>query len=426
MPTGADQQFTPPPRVTAKERRYLWGASGLFFAMLLLMFFTGLFFNIRADHAFIAGFYYISEVIAACAAGIIASTITGFFKLEIEKKIGTTGRIAVQACGGFAVFLVVIYLGPRQKMQDLSSLLFSHLISDCKSSLISTRISSQSRAVCIELTRAFPSRAEVWMLLGRLEHMRDSSEGDQIAVTHFAHAIDLLGLKDPTTNYETYYSSSSKRDRIDVSELLRHYSYARGNVLIKSRQLGRLTEADYENELSKIEWIVRNAMAAAGADADADFISDAHDILGKLYFYRHFQIGGVVGKRGLDDAKNHFQQIINLPYGCNVWPKYHYFLVSAVIAEASKLDPCTNQQLVGQFGDLVLETGRCATMSGLDSGFWSNYKFILTGMFRNEREELYEITSKLGSKQFGGSAVAAFARCDIPIRKSMSQLLDRL
>jgi hypothetical protein len=424
MINHTNEQMAPPPKLTARERRYLWSASAAFLLMLLLLFFTGLFFEFRPDNALMAGFYYVSEVIAACAAGIIASTITGFFKLEIEKQIGATGRITLQACGGFAVFLVVLYLGPRQKMQDLSSILFSHLISDCKLALTSTKISSQSRATCVELTHSFPSRAEVWKLLGRLDHMRDL-HGSQSAVSNFEHAIDLLGLKDPaTTDYGGRFSNLSKLDKIEISELLRLYAYARGNLLVSSRQSGKRSDADYDNELANIERIVQNAIAVTGAHADDDFVSDTHDILGKLYFYRHYQIGDD-GKQWLRKAKDQFAQIVDLPNGCNLWPKYHYFLVSAILADENASDSC-NSEIADLFKNFVLEIRRCATMTGLDPDFWSSSKFILTSMLSNDRDELYEITSKLGSRQFGGATVETFAHCNASAVNSMTQLLNRL
>ncbi|SDE72017.1 hypothetical protein SAMN05216337_103317 [Bradyrhizobium brasilense] len=424
-PTNIDNAALPPERLTPLERRWLWGASGLFLLILLMLFFTGLFTNIRSDHPFVAGFYYISEVIAACSAGIIASTITGFFKIELDKKIGSSGRALVQASGGFAVFLLVMYLGPRQKMQDLSSLVFSHLISDCKSALTSTSVSSQSRALCVQLTETFPSRPEVWELLGRLDHIRSSHQGAQSAVANFAQAIERWALPPPTTDYGRRYSDLSKRDSIEVSELLRLYAYARGDVLVSMRQSDHLSDADYELELTRIVTIVQNAVAIAGDNADPDFISDTHDILGKLYFYRHYQLRDN-SVDWLVKAKNEFRQIVDLPDGCNVWPRYHFFLVSTAVAAASSTEPCT-ADLDTAFKDFVGEIGRCAVIPGLDSNFWTAFKFLISGVFLyNDREETAEITAKLGSRQYGGPAVAAFAHCNPQAVTAIRQLLSRL
>jgi hypothetical protein len=394
--------------------------------LLLTLFFVGLFFTIRADHPFMAGFYHVSEVIIAIAAGIIASTITGFFKLEIDQKIGTQGRFVIQACGGFAVFVLVMYLSPRQKMHDLSSLVFSHLISDCKSALGSTTISSQSRAVCVELTHAFPSRAEAWELLGRLDHMRSSRDSAQSAMTSFAKAIAVWGLREPTIAYGDAYSGLSNQDRIDVSELLRHYAYARGTVLVGDGRAAQRAATDYDRELTNIVQIVNNALKIAGPDPDSDFVVDMHDIRGKLYYYRHFQVGDDGESSWLGKARREFEAIADAPDGCNVWPRYHVFLAATVLAEASAQGPC-HPELTALLDALMAETKRCAVLQGLESNFWTNYKFVITGMFvYDDRDEAFELTSELGSHQFGGSSVMAFAKCNATAIASMTQLLGRL
>ena len=118
--------------LTRRERFWIWSSSAAVLLSLLALVFVALVFNVRTDNPFFLIFVYLLEIIAGISAGILSGTVIGFLKIEIERRVSRGTRIFIQGTGGFAVFLLVMIMSPRQQMANIADRIFFAQLADCR------------------------------------------------------------------------------------------------------------------------------------------------------------------------------------------------------------------------------------------------------------------------------------------------------
>jgi len=394
------------PRLSRIERKVIWTSAGIFLATLLFLFFLGLFLPIEINHPFLPGFYYISEVIAAIAAGVLASTICGFFKIEFERTIGKSGRFFVQASGGFAVFLTVMWMGPKQQMTDISDLIFSNLIRECEQAVTNSQVNLNAKSLCNEVAKKYPNRPEPWRYLAMWHHRNASGLNDfSKAANFYKKSLELYGIVDRNFNYlENAHNKLNRRQEIRVSEVLIKYGGANADYeLYRFSKATNQEKAEHQLQkgLLKSEKAPKLALQLANKETDAYLIGAAYDLLGKIELYRYFLFLPNDSKL-INSVKYYDKALINNTY-FSIYLTYHKLFAVSILNSAKTIGRNEKNEEENLLSNLVAAWHKDMVHPN-NIGTMAATQLFFREMFGGSRNELYTVTLPFGSKKFGGDA----------------------
>ena len=182
--------------MTRWERRSLWISSTLILLSLLALVYAAMVSEVRTTSQFLFVFVYLLEIIAGLCAGVLAGTIVGFFKVRLEQRVSTGGRVFIQATGGFAVFLIVMLMSPREQMSKVADLIYETQLAECHNAVNSTEPSADAEARCKAVIEAYPNKPYPLFLLGRFKHRTSSLRPENLATArdYLTRALDLYRI----------------------------------------------------------------------------------------------------------------------------------------------------------------------------------------------------------------------------------------
>lgn len=394
-------------QLTLGERRVIWASSALLLAILVGLFFAGLFLNVRADSPMLPGFYWIANVVAATAAGVLASTITGFFKVYLTRRFGSKGKYVVQATGGFAVFLIVMWSNPRSQMFDLADRVFSSAILSCRQALSDPQTFPNGRALCEEVARQFPNRPEPLRYLGTWTHRNDPTvDGFQHAAEYYSKALFLYGVDLTCKKEPCVRADVDAYEKIELAEALLGFAFSNADWALSSFGSGHSNADNLRSDLLQSTRAFDIAIVVGNDSADPIFLAKAYDGLGKISLYSFFILGGGSGE--IAQAISLYQKAINLKTRYGFFLRYHKFL--ALLIEHSGLsenDIGAQEEERIAFEDFINDWD-----SYIDNQYNVKFEPQIKRMFRqmvaNSRNEEYVITRPFGSTLFGGDGFRSF------------------
>jgi hypothetical protein len=419
-----DVERTPTPeemqRLTQGERRAIWISAALFLACLFAFFAAAAFLgnNVEDRNPFLPFVYYLTEVIAATAAGVLASTISGFFKIELERVLKHKGRLFVQATGGFAVFLIVMIASPRHQMGQLAELLFASQLQSCTQGLPDIRAHPDAEQQCLGLTEEYPLRPEPWRYLAQYTH-RQATQTSQFALAaqQYEKALHLYRAKER----EGYWLFPKQSVPPIAVEALRGFGAANADATLHAYgdriRAGGPTDSPSdcqrnhalsEHERSELDRSESALKAVLSYTAEDEILNRtaAYDALGKIALYRYYLDGGKQAQ--LDEASGDFEKALEIPSEFRFFHRYHQLIAaleSTPMPNAST--EVTRAAEVVIFRDL-LENYPTAISSPANAQFAQSVATMLRQMAANVRPEAFEITVPFGSRCFGGPAFSRF------------------
>ena len=178
------------------ERYCLWISAGLILCSLLALVFVALVYDVKTTSPLFVVFVFMLEIVAGMCAGILAGTIVGFFKVELEAYVGPKSRMLIQATGGFAVFLVVMSMSPRDQMSRIADTIFHAQLADCRNATSSAEPGADAEGLCQAVISSYPNRPEPLALLGRYTHRNSSLHPNNLikARDYLQRAWNLYGI----------------------------------------------------------------------------------------------------------------------------------------------------------------------------------------------------------------------------------------
>lgn len=408
--------------LTRVERRVIWISSALLLLILVCLFFFGLFLDVRIDNPFLPGFYWIANVVAASAAGILASTISGFFKLKLERKFGRKGRFFLQATGGFAVFVIVIIINPRSQMFQLADTLFANLIQDCKQSISDPQSYPNGRALCEKVAQQYPNRPEPWRYLGTWTHRnKPTVQGFGEAAGYYEKSVNLYGYHTGSRDLHSPMTDLSDYDRIGMSEALLGYAFSNADHALSEYGTVTHEESLLASNLENSDLAFDYALTLAGDQADPILKAKALDGRGKIDLYRFCILDA--GEASLKAALNYYDEAINLNTRYSMFLKYHKFITILLLngyeGQSSQIQ---DEQETSSF-DSFLSDWDIYMDNQYNAKYEPRIKEMMRQILDNRREELYVITRPFGSKKYGGSEFSAFLARHPDMKQRLADLV---
>jgi hypothetical protein len=419
--TAAEETVT----LTSDEKRRIWISAAVALAVLLVLFFVGLFVGsgVRTDSVFLPGFYWIANVIAAVASGMLASTISGFLVVKFEgtrKTAGKNVRYLIQGTGGFGVTLLVFWANPQSKMFTLADTLFLSLVSDCEQAarVGDGGLRSNARESCIRLISLYPYRPEPYSFLARWTNL-NKDDGSGEASYLFRKAVKLYGL-DPIVQGSVKKVSLSPVQLVRLSQDMSSFSFATGDYWLTTYSRGGLSLNRVLlgfDEVVEASFILSDELL--NSDSDPNIWARAFDVRGKSYLYEFFLKGGQSIEL-LKKAATTFDTALTKVPDHPLVLEYHRFVVQVLLFshfEPTERERTANafRQVLGNwdsyFGTREFQVDRAA------------FKQFFSQVVKNERPEPWRVTSIFGSKKFGGAEIRDFIIGDPPL---LAKLNDRI
>ena len=159
--------------------------------------------NIRTSHPFFRLFTCVLEIIGATSAAIEVGGVVGRFKNALEKRFSKNCRLLIQVTVGFTVFIVVMFMSPRQQMDKVADAFFDAQFANCRSATRAEPPDPDAEGRCLALIERYPNRPEPLELLGHFIHNKSPFNTTSLtkAREYLQRAFDLYDIKpDQPTN----------------------------------------------------------------------------------------------------------------------------------------------------------------------------------------------------------------------------------
>ena len=395
-----------PPRLTRRDRYFLWISSALILCSLLALVFVALVFDVTTTSPLFVVFVYMLEIVAGMCAGILAGTIVGFFKVEIEAYVEPTSRVLIQATGGFAVFLVVMLMSPREQMEKVADTIFDAQLADCRNATSSAEPGADAEGLCQAVISRYPNRPEPLALLGRYTHRNSSLHPDNLikARNYLQRAWNLYGIPlDATVELlaEDYsdYQLSVLRDvvygaAVTVADAdLRAYGIGKGSKQAAVQSL--------DKSLAFLQLAERLGRSGGGSS----FRIRVGAVMGVVRIYSAY-LGGMLDCAALGHAQSRFEETIAIDPANSQFQHYNVFVVAthrsyhfndekALVVAKKAL-----QEFIAALPNL-LEDRKHASFEGR-IGNW------LAGVVKNTRDDPFVVTRPIGGKRIAGESMKRF------------------
>lgn len=416
--------ITGQPKLTRNEKRAVWISGAAALVTLLGLFFGGLFVGFSIDNPFLPGFYWIANVIAAISTGTLASTMSGFLLVKYEHKMGRRGRLLIEGTGGFAVFLLVIWVNPQDKMFKAADAVFSELLSDCRAAAAigDSGLNSNARESCIRLIKMYPLRPEPYWILGRWAHAKQAN-GFESAAALFRQALERYGIQaNPITPASSDKLALSDARTPRVSNVLSHFNFAWGDYLLTAysrNEIPLVKVLDGFHEIIDASYVMTDKLL--NENSDPDIWDRAYDARAKVYLYTFF-LEGRKDTGYLTRALSAYEAALEKEKKFPLLLQYHKF-VCLVLLEAQ------NAQHQEKASEMVRE------MLHSWSAFFSEkeiqnerqvFKELFIEAMANSREEPWRLTRAFGSVKFGGEEIRAFFLREPLLRAQLNDKVGQL
>ena len=394
------------PRLTRKERKVIWICAALALVALAALFTLAMVGKFQIDERFLLGFYWIANVIAATAAGILTSIVSGFLVVSFKKDIGKNARLVIEGTGGFAVFLLVMWSNPQNQMSKLADTVFLSLLSECEQAahVGNEGRNSNARESCRRLIASYPRRPEPYSYLARSIHIYDRDSAGTSAQL-YEKAISLYGLPLSSLDAQTVkHIVLTPIQSIHLMQDLSSYGFAKGDYLLTAYSRHEISRRDVLGGFDGI--IYSSRLLSDGLltmDSDSKIWARTFDIRGKLALYGYF-LDSAKNVKYLREAVMAYEAAIQREKDYPLMLQYHKF-VGLVLLESNNLK-----------GDESAVSVLQKILDGWSAHFRAQwvypergvYKEFFSRIVRNDRQEPWVVTEPFGSVEMAGSEIKAF------------------
>ena len=399
-----------------RQRLWIWISSALVLLSLLVLVFIALIFEVRTTNEFFLLFIYLLEVITATSTGILAGATIGSFKITLEEKLSTNQRVMVQAAGGFAVFLVVIFISPRQQMFNVADAIFSTQIVNCRLAVQDQTPAAES--LCRAVAELYPGRPEPLNLLALLKHRTAPLRAADLAEA-YEYSLDALKLYGIESDQPADELAADLSDDLSPSQL----SMLRDAVYFAAvfgadaglRAYGYEKTGTREKAISSLKDATRFltlAQELGRLGAGAEYRIRTAAALGVVQLYEAYLIKRPYREQDeievgvFKDAERIFREAIAIDPNRGAWQNYNIFVVTAHRAYAFS-DPSAKlaaKQALTQF--IKILPGRLQNRS--NAAYRDPIKLWLKGIINNERKDPFLVTRPIGGQMIAGKSMAHF------------------
>lgn len=392
--------------MTPWERRATWISSAFILLSLLALTYAAMVSEVRPDTRFLVLFVYLIEIISGICAGILAGTIVGFFKVRLEQRFSKTGQMAVQAAGGFAVFLVVMIMSPREQMSKVADVIFQAQLSECQSAADSIDPSADAEGRCNAVIAAYPNRPEPLFLLGRFLHGTSSLRPENLADArdYLVQALNMYKI-DPEDTADTLSATLSEFQLSVFREVVYGAAVSIADAGLRAYGVGKGSRDDALSDLEKADQLLALAHDLGERGAGTDYRKRVIAIKGVSLIYSAY-IREQLGPEILKSAEEIFRNAIKLDPDGSYFQHYNIFVVSShrsyAFDDSSALP--TALEAISKFVEALpneLENPKNAIFEGRIENW-------LTKITDNTRKDPFVITRPIGGVLIAGESMARF------------------
>ena len=392
--------------MTRWERRSLWISSILILLSLLALVYAAMVSEVRTSSPFFLVFVYLLEIIAGICAGILAGTIVGFFKVRLEQRISTGGRVFIQATGGFAVFLIVMIMSPREQMSRVADLVYEGQLAECRSAVNSTEPSADAEARCKAVIEAFPNKPEPLFLLGRFKHRTSSLRPENLVIArdYLTHALDLYRIG-PDDSARTISRGLSDFHLSVFRDVLYAAAVSTADADLRAFGLADGSPEAALAALEKADRLLKLADELGRLGAGAGYRRRVIGVMG-VSLIHEAHLRDALDSETLKRAERIFRDAIEIDPKDSYFQQYNLFVVTAhrayAFEEPSALP--TAKDAITRFVEALpheLENRENASFEGRITRW-------LTGIVDNTRDDPFMVTRPMGGKAIAGESIARF------------------
>ena len=383
--------------ISKKDRTRIIWASFVLITFLILLFVGIVVLGLDFTGAVGTQIIFMSNVAVAISAAVIASSLTGFLDVVVERKFGNSGKVAIRAAGGFAVFAIIMWMSPSNTMKSIEESLFAQASQKC-SSAVEGNSGADGLEWCEQLVDRYPDRPEPHRLLARYWHQRAVTEDDfQKARDGFASALAVLNFDPNRIDQAVAIESSNLRP--ELLENMRRY--AASNADLALTVFANSSDADLTSEHLE--------RSLAVADHFLDYYLEFSGEDGAVY-YKTLE-GRILFYLALIDPESPDLQLLQRSYNAfsYVHPNGRRFFqrdLEAIVVLSVMYTEEENREEIFDVDRRGLRSMGTSwghlknTRRSVDST--ARFREIVGSMRLNEREEKYRVTLLIGSQRFGG------------------------
>lgn len=387
--------------ISRKDRtRIIWAS--FFLITFLILLFVGIVI-LGLDFAGPVGtqIIFMANVAVAISAAVIASSLTGFLDVVVERNFGKKGKVAIRAAGGFAVFAIIMWMSPSNTMKSIEESLFAQASQKC-SSAVEGNSGADGLDWCEDLVDRYPDRPEPHRLLARYWHQRAVTEDDfRKARDGFASALAVFSI-DPN-RIDQAATLESPASRPELIENMRRYAASNADLALTSFARSCDTELAYEQlerSLAVVDHFVENYLEVSGEDGAVYYKT----LEGRILFYL-----------AMIDPEEPNLQLLQRSYRAfsYVHPDGRRFFqrdLEAIVVLSVLYTEVESREEILMLVDESIASMRTSwghlknTRRSADST--ARFREIVGSMRLNEREEKYRVTLLIGSQRYGGEEFA--------------------
>jgi len=251
------------------QKRLTWACLALLVALILLTTII-LALGLEDTGPYAGQLIFLLNVTVAISAGVIASSITGFFELFFRKRLGRYGEFSLRAAGGFAVFVLVMYMSPSNQIEKFDAK-YARSLSACEAAVLDS--AGDAESLCKTLAKAYPHEAQPRKLLARYWHINQNGAEDLLRARNgYREALELLNINIDTLSRTSSAFGDEQGQAADWGEILRRAISSSADHALAVWQEGGTTEQarrSLDALLGPLAFLDRHYTPQAGVIAEA-------------------------------------------------------------------------------------------------------------------------------------------------------------
>ncbi len=387
-----------------KERKLLVISAIIFIVILLALFTAGIYFGDGNKSPFLQPFFQLANVIAAVSAGIMTSNLSGFLDVDLEAKFGKKRKALIRAGGGFAVFVLVLTLNPRNVMFDAAEKVYAVRHSECVQATGATPNARNGLQVCEVLVKDYPNRPEAHAALALYHGRKDRTESGYVkSLTSYREALRLYGISEPEEKeqYNALDDSSSVKNNA-VETALRYATITAEKALLlrfKTNPVVEIADLEFSSFFNTLDAIETNISDGT----DTQLTAVIKDLRAKMMLYESFSRTQGIDNTTIQKVAHIYENIANMELPIGFVPSVNWLVMQT----------CNDYQNDGSWTEKTTESfenmlTKWQTVVQHDIANIAFFKDHMKELIGNKRKEPYSVILMLGSNNICGSGMQKY------------------
>jgi len=402
----------------SKERKLLVISAILFFIILLTLFTAGIYFGEGNKSPFLQPFFQLANVIAAVSAGIMTSNLSGFLNVDLEAAFGKKGKAIVKAGGGFAVFVLVLALNPRNVMFDAAEKFYAVRHAECVQATGTAPNARNGLQVCEELARDYPNRPEAHAALALYHGRKDRTKSGFVkSLASYREALRLYGVKEPLNKdqFKCLVECSSVKNSV-IETALRYATITAENALFLRYKTNPAIDIDNQ-VFDSINTMIDGIEGTFTSDTDTQLTAATNDLRAKVMLYEDYSKLEYIDNQTIQYVANIYENIAGLELPIGFVPSVNW-LVTQTCNDYSNENSWT-EKTNASFENMIVRWKSVIQYDTSNIAFFKNH---LVELVENKRKEPFSVALMVGSEHICGQGMKEY----FSDQQIMSRLVEEM